>query len=189
MYRIQKRRRRVMDIIAALGMVVLSFVMIGGIAAVRDRVWGVYEQPVEDLPAIASTVPVSIENSPGEQIVALSYCYNEAGTLVAYQVETKEMGYNPEVPIVIASTITADNRALIGIEVLSQKESEYYGARIAKKEFTDRFSGRYLPVHLTGTAGRGAHVDGIAGATASSKAVVAAIEDARTFVEQYLMKD
>lgn len=189
MYRIQKRRRRVIDIIAALGMVVLSFVMIGGIAAVRDRVWGVYEQPVEDLPAIVSTTPVAIEKFPNERVLALSHCYDRSGTLVAFRVETKEMGYNPEVPIVIASTITADNRALIGIEVLSQKESEYYGARIAKKEFTDRFSGRYLPVYLTGTAGRGAHVDGIAGATASSKAVVAAIEDARTFVEQYLMKD
>ncbi len=189
MYRIQKRRRRVVDIIAALGMVVLSFVVVGLIAATRQRVWGVYEQPVEDLPVIATVTPVSMTDFPSERVTALSYCYDEAGTFVAYRVETQEMGYNPEVPIVIASTITADNRVLVGIEVVGQKESEYYGARIAKKEVPDRLAGRYLPVYLTGTAGRGAHVDGIAGATASSKAVVAAIEDARVFIEHYFLQN
>lgn len=172
-------------VVAAWMMLALSIILIWGTHAVHQRVWGVYERQADTLPEIASVTPVSLEDlaADDDHVIALSYCYDPSDELVAYRVEAYEPGYNADVPIVIASTITADNRLLVGIEVVQQKESEYYGARIATVDFAARFTGRYLPLYLTGTAGRGAHVDGITGATVSSKAVVTAIEDARRFIE------
>ncbi len=185
MYRKQQRRKRIKATVAALGMVIVSFVMLWTVKTVRQRVWGVFEQPATDLPTIATETPVALDGfSESGPVTALAFCYDQAGDLVAYRVQTQVTGYNQEVPIVIASTITADNRVLIGMEVLKQKESEYYGARIGTREFADRFAGRYLPIFLTGTAGRGSHVDGVTGATVSSNAVVTAIEHSRRFVER-----
>ena len=165
---------------------VLSAVVTVGTALAYRQVWGKFEQPAEPMPAVADEIAVPLDGAPTDAVQALTACYDAAGNTVAYRVRTQTMGYHPEQPIVLDVTVSADAGTLFGIAVVQQKESEYYGARIATEEFTSRFSGRKLPVFLTGTAGRGAHVDGISGATTSSKAVVAAVDTAYTFVRTYL---
>lgn len=185
-----KHAKRGKILLIVLLMAALSFGIVLGTAAVRERVWGIYEQPVENLPVIASTseIPLCAAEKADFHARAAYACYDEAGKTVAFRVETQANGYNDAVPIVIGSTVSADGSVLIGIEVLQQKESTYYGARIATSEFSARFSGRRMPLFLTGTAGRGAHVDGISGATLSSQAVVDAVNDAGAWVRTHTAK-
>ena len=177
-----------MKILDVVIMAVLSAAVTVGAALAYRQVWGVYEEKAEELPAIADEMTVPLGDSVAENVTALTVCYDVNGTAVAYRVRTQAMGYHAEQPIVLDVTVSADAKTLVGIAVVQQKESEYYGARIATSEFTSRFEGRKLPVFLTGTAGRGAHIDGISGATTSSNAVVSAVDTAYTFVRTYLVE-
>ena len=169
-------------------MAVLSAAVTVGAALAYRQVWGVYEEKADDLPVIAEEIAVPLGDKAIENVTALTACYDAGGTAVAYRVRTQAMGYHPEQPIVLDVTVTADAKTLVEVAVVQQKESEDYGARIATEEFLSRFTGRKLPVFLAGTAGRGAHVDGISGATTSSKAVVSAVDTAYTFVRTYLVE-
>lgn len=168
----------------------LSLVIVLGTAAVREWVFGAYDRPVEDLPTVVLTEEISLSDAEKMHFHALAAytCFDEAGKTVAFRVETQVIGYNEEVPIVVASTLRSDGAVLCGIEVVKQKESTYYGARIATSEFSARFSGRRMPLLLTGTAGRGAHIDGISGATLSSQAVVDAVNHAGAWVRAHIAK-
>lgn len=171
-----------------LCMILLTAVLILSTAAVRQTVWGAFEQPAADQPVITSFSPLDTVEANDMAISAVDGCYDANGTLVAYRLQTETMGFNSDVPITLAVTVSADGTVLRGIDVLSHKESEYYGARITEDDFKNRFTDRYLPVYLTGEAGRGTHIDGISGATVSSKAVVNAVNNAWTFVRTYFIE-
>lgn len=184
-----KRKEKITALLmAVLMMAVLSLVIVLGTMEIRQAVWGVYEETPPEVPTVVTTAPAALDGMDALRyhVKALYCCYDADSNLVAYRVETEETGYNAEQPITVATTVTTDARILVGMTVLKQKESEYYGARIATDEFAARFSGKYLPVVLTGTAGRGAHIDGISGATLSSNAVTDAVNHAWTFVRTYL---
>ncbi len=184
-----KRKSKVVRVLLPLlCMVVLSAVLLLSTAAIRQAVWGAFEQPVTDLPTIATTAPLDITAIGDTTVSSLLGCYDANGTLVAYTVETSVVGYNAEAPIIMTVTVSADGEVLRGIQVLSQKESEYYGARIKEASFQERFSNRYLPVYLSGESGRGAHVDGLSGATVTSKAVVKAVNLAGEFVRTHFVE-
>ena len=113
-------------------------------------------------------------------------CLDENGEMVGYAVDTWEYGFNSEKPIHLRSIISADGKLLIGIDVLEQHETEYYGDQISESWYPDRFVGRLLPVLSNTESGRGSHVDAISGATYTSNAVVRAIDNASRFVTEQL---
>ncbi len=185
-----KRKSGIVRIVLPLiCMVALTAVLLLSTAAIRQAVWGALDEPVVNLPAIASVTPMDMNGMEDPAVSALSGCYDNGGSLIAYRVETSAIGFNSEVPITLAVTVSADGEVLRGIEVLSQKETEYYGARIKESDFQARFTDRYLPVYLTGEGGRGAHIDGLTGATISSKAVVDAVNTAGEFIRAHFVKD
>lgn len=182
-----KKTSKIWRVVLPLGcMIVLTAVLLLATAGIQQAVWGAFEKPVADMPSIAAVTPMDMSGMESSAVSALSGCYDAGGTLVAYRMETSAIGFNSEVPITLAVTVSADGKVLRGIEVLSQKESEYYGARIKESSFQERFTDRYLPIYLTGQGGRGAHIDGLSGATVTSSAVVNAVNTAGEFVTTYL---
>lgn len=176
-------------VLPLLGIAVMSAIILLTTAAIRQNVWNALEQPLSGLPSIVSYKSLDTEISTlGTAVSKVEAGVNATGETVAYRLETFVTGFNSEVPIQLAVTISADGNAVRGIEVLSHKETEYYGSRIKDASFKERFVDRNLPLYLTGESGRGAHVDGLSGATISSKAVVNAVNTAADFVRTYIIK-
>ena len=170
-------------LIGLVSMILCAVLIIFGTTAIRDSLLSQFEKPLTNLPQIASTAPLSLDGTAAAQyhVQLAENCLDAAGAVVAYRIQVEQLGYNQDYPITLAVTVTKDGTGLIGIEVLDQNESEYFGARIATAEFAKRFEARVLPLFLTGEAGRGAHVDGISGATITSKAVVDMVNNAAQF--------
>ncbi len=171
-------------VLSAAIMLVLSFAVAYFSKSAYAAEIGKFDAPVEISFTIESTEDVDISGTTAADysVRAVKKALDGDGNLVAYVVESTVTGYNKEKEIVVASTITADGMTLAGIKVLEQDETEYLGDRISTAEFTDRFTGRYLPVVLTGSSGRGAHVDALSKSTISSAAVLLAVNNAHDFV-------
>lgn len=183
-----KKKNRFTWIISLVVMLLLSGAVILATQQVDAAVYGKYResQPVNFTVDTTESAALS-ENAADYHVNAAENCYDASGNLVAYTVETWEYGFNTEQPIVIRSTISADATMLAGIEVVSQKESEYYGDRISLDSFKERFVGRLFPLLSATESGRGSHIDGLAGATYSSNAVLTAIDDAYRYVTEQMM--
>lgn len=170
---------------------VVMLLLSGAVILLSDRVAAVVYEPYTHSQTVNFTIdqakamdlPASAEEY---HVNAVDFGYDASGNLVAYTVETWEYGFNAETPIVIRSTISADGTLLAGIEVVSEKETKYYGAQISESYFPDQFTGRTLPLLLYSQSGRGTRVDGVSGATVTSGAVVRAINNAQRFVTEQL---
>ena len=114
-----------------------------------------------------------------EQAEGASYLFlanNQAGIMV--QAETK--GYNGNVPIVFLVGFDK-NGTITGLAVLEQQETPGLGDRVTEPDFGQQFVGKTGQVELkTGTENS---IDGITGATLSSKGMVAGVNEARKAFE------
>lgn len=183
-----KKKNKFSWLISLAVMLALS----GAVILVSNRVAAAVYAPYKSSQEVGFTISSTKEcalpgNAADYHVNAAEYGYDASGNLVAYVVETWEYGFNSEEPIVIRSTISADGSMLAGIKVVSQKESEYYGDRIAQDSFQSRFTGRLFPLLLSNESGRGSHIDGLAGATFSTNAVMQAIDDAYRFATEQMM--
>ena len=114
-----------------------------------------------------------------EQAEGASYLFladNKAGVMV--QAETK--GYNGNVPIVFLVGFDA-NGTITGLAIMEQQETPGLGDRVTEPDFAQQFIGKTGQIELkSGTANS---VDGIAGATLSSKGMVVGVNKARQAFE------
>lgn len=143
-----------------------------------------------------SSVPITVAAaewqeltvSQGERdaygLLSAARAVDENGQVSGFTVVTVCTGYKS--PIRVQSTFSADGRRLAEMRVLSQNETEYLGERVATEVFAALFKGRKLPLKLSQSAVYGSPVDGIAGATVSSKAVVDAVNNAYGFLTAHL---
>lgn len=125
------------------------------------------------------TVPPDAAERYG--VVSAARALDAAGGLAGYAVITERQGYASVIRV--QSTFSADGQRLAGIRVLSQRETEYLGARISTEDFARGFSGRMLPLKLWGSAALGSPVDGLSGSTISAQAVVDAVNNAYAFLQ------
>ena len=177
-------------ILPTVGALLFGVLLVFATKAIRYQVWGALEEPIADLPAIVSEKEMALDGLDTEKyaVTALDRCYDKNDSMVAYKVTLSAVGYNQENPIQMSVTISADATAVRGITIIKQKESQYYGDNIKYPDFSQRFVDRNLPVLLTGDSGRGAHVDGISGATITSQAVVDAVNNAAEFVRVHFVE-
>ncbi len=182
-----KTRKRFSWLISLIVMLAASAALIFASDRVTAAVYGPYQES-QPVPAVASMTEMDISGYEADdyQVEMAQTCLDESGAVVGYAVDTWEYGFNSEKPIHLRSTISADGSLLIGVEVLEQHESEYYGDQIGENWYPDRFNGRLLPVLSSSESGRGSHIDGISGATYTSNAVLRAISNASRFVTEQL---
>lgn len=106
------------------------------------------------------------ELSPGESSgVSFVYEVKQGGQTVGYAVKETVQGYGGAIEVL---TGMETGGTLRGISVGGPdfKETEGLGARAKEPEFTDQFAGKTPPLKL------GENIDGISGATVTSRAVV-----------------
>lgn len=119
-------------------------------------------------------------------VTGVENAFDSKGNLIGYVVKTATTGYNADVPIETATTITKDGKIVVGINILKQEETEYLGVRIQQDSFKNQFNGKKLPIADSSTVEKGSKVDIIAKSTISSKAVIDAVNNASEYVNTYL---
>lgn len=133
------------------------------------------------------TTPIAVKDNDFN-VTGVENAFDEKGNLVGYVIKTKTTGYNAEVPIETATTVTKDGKYVVGIDILKQEETEYLGVRIQTDDFKNQFKSRKLPVASSSTIEKGSKVDVIAKSTLSSDAVITAVNDAGEYAKTYLVK-
>lgn len=173
-------------VISLAVMVILSVLVIIGsvvLVNVNDKM---NNQPVDLDFTVSKTIPMAKEeNELG--VTSVAKALDEKGNEVGYVVKTSVVGYNAEVPIETAVTITSDGKYVYGIEIINQEETEYLGVRIAEDGFKNQFSGKRLPIAGSTGIEKGSKVDLIAKSTISSQAVVDAVNGATEYVNTFIL--
>lgn len=99
---------------------------------------------------------------------------NDKGETVGYVIRTAARGYGGDVFCVVGFDTEGK---VIGLSVTAPDETPGLGSRVADAEFTDAFLGKTTPPVL------GTDVDGVTGATYSSRAVADAVGEAMEQLE------
>ena len=100
-----------------------------------------------------------------------AYVVKRGDEVIGYAASRKTQGYGGPIEVTVGTEATGVIRGVaVGGEEF--KETEGLGSRVREPAFTDQFKGKAAPVTL------GQEVDGVSGATVSSKAVVEGVNGA-----------
>ena len=178
-YRPAPRLSSLMAMLTATLILVLTVMLV--YPALQRRWW---EREEIAVPAAgAAPIPVTAEQAARYGVVSAARLTDEQGRLSDYLLITERQGYASAIRV--QSTFSASADRLVNIRVLSQRETEYLGARIASERFAADFNFRRLPVKLWESAVRGSPVDGLSGSTVSAQAVVDAVNGGYDFLREY----
>ena len=115
------------------------------------------------------------KDAKGKPIEKKVFLAKKGGKLVAMAYDTGDAkGYKGPIEMMVA--VDSEGK-IIGMSMMSHKESPGFGANAEKPEFTDQFKAGILPseVELSSSGGK---IDAISGATVTSKAIVRALKKA-----------
>ena len=155
-----------------------------------------HQKRLEVLRAIKTVLP-SYDNEPdrdmvklamgvdkkGEEIQGVFYRGRKGGRLVgvAFKVISPE-GYGGNIEVMVG---LLPNGTIHGVEVLSHLETPGLGAKIREAKFKDRFKKRNLSNTAWAVKKDAGDIDGITGATISSRAVIKAVKEGLEFYRDH----
>ncbi|MCO7517378.1 RnfABCDGE type electron transport complex subunit G [Pseudomonas guariconensis] len=131
---------------------------------------------------LQAPLPLAATRLPHSQLLA-GYRATRAGKPSAILLRSQTQGYGG--PILLMIAIDPDGR-LLGIQVLEQQESPGLGARLADPQahWLEQFSGRTRAGSWALKRDQG-EFDQLAGATVTSRAVIAALQDALRYFDEH----
>jgi len=137
--------------------------------AVKKVLTGYDNDPILDRTTI--TVGTDERGNPIELVV---FPAKKNGKTFAVAIEGQGRGFHGTIGVMVG---VSKDGVITNIGITSQSETPGIGSRVTEEAFTSRFKGR--PV--TGDI----QVDGISGATYSSKGVMSAVNEALTYVRKF----
>jgi electron transport complex protein RnfG len=147
--------------------------------AVEDVLRGCTNNPLDDV----KELPLTPEETGGEidaGFVDIFPGYKD-GTLWAVALEDASTGFGGDIGVIVG--IDVETSELVGIGITTNKETPGLGARVTEEGFRGNFKGISLEDKAQVVAD-GGQVDAISGATISSRAVCAAVNNAMAFYMQ-----
>ena len=105
--------------------------------------------------------------------------YDAGGRTTGYAITAGKAGFADQIDLLFG--YDPAGRRVLGMKILSTKETPGLGDKIEKPPFTGQFPGRIAPllgVKAGAGTGKGSEIEMITGATISSRTVIAAINDA-----------
>jgi electron transport complex protein RnfD len=119
----------------------------------------------------------------GEETQRVFYRGRKDGRLigVAFKVASPE-GYGGDIEVMVG---LLPNGMINGIEILSHLETPGLGAKIREAKFKDRFENRNLSNTAWAVKKDGGDIDGITGATISSRAVIKGVKEGLEFYRDH----
>ncbi len=141
----------------------------------QDALAGIFGE-VEDYTDIEKDDLAKFENMQleDEKLQAV-YEIEEAGEVVGHSVTTVTNGFGGPVEIMVGFSSEGQ---VLGVRVLKHGETAGIGSKAAEAEFTDTFEGLPTSEEI--------EVETISGATITSKAVIAGVNNARNIYETFL---
>ena len=106
----------------------------------------------------------------GERLILFIGKKNGKPWAIAY--ETTGKGFGGDLKLLVGYDLSKDK--LVGIEVVSHKETPGVGSRVTEEQFKSQFAGRDIDARFL-LKNEGGEIDAVSGATYSSKAVCEAI--------------
>jgi electron transport complex protein RnfG len=137
--------------------------------AVKKVLSGYDNDPIMD----RKKIPIGTDEL-GNPIELVVFPAKKSGTTFAVALEGKGKGYHGLIGVMVG--ISKDGKVL-DIGITSQSETPGVGARVTEAFFTDRFKDKKAEPGLT--------VDGISGATFSSKGVMSAVNQAIEYANNF----
>ena len=126
--------------------------------------------PEHDNDPIKEAVVMAMgQDDKGRPIEKKIFPAKKGGSLVGLAYDSGAEGYHGVISLMVG--LNPEGK-LTGVSVMTHTETPGLGARITESSFTEQFQG------LSGEIGVGADVQGVSGATISSKAVVKAVNEA-----------
>ena len=143
---------------------------------IEDQVMRYVKGPaVRKVLACATNDPVQERRQVGAGRAALTVFIGMQGDELAYLAyETTAGGFGGEMGVMVGYDLKRDR--LLGIGITAHKETPGVGSRVTQDEFADRFSGKPLDAAFRVTQD-GGEIDGVTGATISSRAACAAVRE------------
>ena len=119
----------------------------------------------------------------GDEKEGLFYRGRKGGSLVGVAFKaTSPEGYGGDIEVMVG---VSSKGTVYGIEVLSHLETPGLGAKIMEAKFKDRFKKRNLSNTKWAVKKDAGDVDGITGATISSRAVIKAVKEGLEFYRDH----
>lgn len=137
--------------------------------AVKKVLTGYDNDPIADRKAM-----VAGTDERGAPVALVVFPARRAGEVVAVALEGTGKGYHGEIGVMVG--VSREGR-ILDIGITSHTETPGVGSKVADVSFTDQFRG----LRTTGAL----EIDAVSGATYSSRGVVAAVEQAVGYVEQF----
>lgn len=179
--------KSIKQIISLIIMLVISVAVVFGSIAIKNVVDKKNNESVDVDFTIAKTIPAAVqENELG--VTGVERAFDSQNNVVAYVIKGTTTGYNAEVPIEMATTVTADGKVVCGVDIIKQEETEYLGVRIATDDFKNQFTDKKLPVSSSNSIEKGSKIDVIAKSTISSQAVIDGVDNAAEYVKTFLVE-
>jgi electron transport complex protein RnfG len=125
--------------------------------------------PIQDRTTLAMG-----KDADGNPVQKNVYLAKKGGTLVAVAYASSGSGYGGEIDVMVG--ISMDGK-LTGISVMTHSETPGLGARITETAFSNQFRGSDLEEGVQ-LSSQGGSIDGISGASISSKGVITAVSRA-----------
>jgi electron transport complex protein RnfG len=119
---------------------------------------------------------------PGQKEAVVIFVLKKNGKPYAVAFEESGKGYAGDVKVMVGFDLATGDLAGIGIGSLS--ETPGVGTRVKEESFTLQFKGMSKNSTFKLKKDKGA-IDGVTGATRSSRAVAAAVEKAKAFYEEH----
>lgn len=115
----------------------------------------------------------SVNPETGEKTILYYQAKDTSGKLLGYAFIANSQGHKGEIAVI--GGIDPQYSKLVGISILSQQETPGLGSRIIESQWTNQF--KDIPVEKIKLKNEGGAIDGITGATVSSKAVMNALNN------------
>jgi electron transport complex protein RnfG len=165
-------------------------------------VYDVTKEPIaqslreEKLAAIRAVLP-EYDNAPDQQVQSIGlgrdqrgreqklefYVATRQGEWVGTAFTSSGKGFGGEIVLMLGIT---PNKQINRVKVLNHKETPGLGAKVAQAKFIDQFNGRPISAEELKVKKDGGDIDAVTGATISSRAVTAAInEGLKVYTERF----
>jgi electron transport complex protein RnfG len=147
----------------------LKFVQEPSIKAVLGSVENYDNDPIKDRIALPGG-----KDEKGKDIIMNIFPAKQGDKIVALAYGSSATGYHGIIEVMVGINTSGK---LTGISIMTHTETPGLGARIIEPDFTDQFAGMELSDELN-LSSAGGKIDGISGATFSSKGVTTAVRKA-----------
>ena len=172
------KKRTVLDAaVIGLKLLLICAVIAGIVSFVYDLTLEKYEANIQETKNIAIGQIFGKEGLVCEEVVTGVYTVQENNVLIGYCVEAAGKGFGGDIQLMVGYTL---DQKIIAVEIIGHSETPGVGDKVKNPDYLANYAGQ------SGELTLGTDVDKIAGASVSSRGVIAGVNAATKTLEAYL---